>query len=186
MNIPPITWFSSITDIYTRVDIFPIDMRCLLCKSCRSIVTEPCKFCSKDRVKKKKRKKWSHVGKKLIPFAWWNPRYRLASSIKFKTNQKIYLRWLGINLDRKWPTRARKCTYRVVYIYIVDESAQIDVWDWYIFIIKKKKEGEKWSLRLFERTTDCTDDQVLFIIELTFECSKIDHPFADRTYRSTY
>lgn len=37
-----------------HVDIFLIDMRCLLCKSPRSIVTKPCKFCSKDRVKKKK------------------------------------------------------------------------------------------------------------------------------------
>lgn len=64
MNIPPITWFSSITDIYTRVDIFPIDMRCLLCKSCRSIVTEPCKFCSKDRVKKKKEEKNDRTSEK--------------------------------------------------------------------------------------------------------------------------
>lgn len=40
-----------------HVDIFLIDMRCLLCKSPRSIVTKPCKFCSKDRVKKKKKKK---------------------------------------------------------------------------------------------------------------------------------
>lgn len=40
-----------------HVDIFLIDMRCLLCKSPRSIVTKPCKFCSKDRVKKKKKEK---------------------------------------------------------------------------------------------------------------------------------
>lgn len=74
---------------HIHVDIFLIDMRCLLCKSPRSIVTKPCKFCSKDRVKKKKKndraseKNWFHSRDGTRDIDWPLPRLNsLAKRIK--------------------------------------------------------------------------------------------------------
>lgn len=102
---------------HIHVDIFLIDMRCLLCKSSISIVTKPCTILFQRSSKKKKKK---NDRKKTDSIRVMEPRYRLLRLNSLAKRIKNIFTMIGISI---WIESGQLERESARVVYIVDESA---------------------------------------------------------------
>lgn len=102
---------------HIHVDIFLIDMRCLLCKSSISIVTKPCTILFQRSNKKKKIK---NDRKKTDSIRVMEPRYRLPRLNSLAKRIKNIFTMIGISI---WIESGQLERESARVVYIVDESA---------------------------------------------------------------